>query len=241
MKIRPNHGFILAAGKGTRLRPYTDYLPKPLVEVAGQSLIDHALDHMESASVGHVTVNLHYMADMLENHLLQRARPLINISREADLLDTGGGIKKALHMVGDAAFYVVSGDSLWTDGEGQTALDRMADEWDPEIMDMLLLLQPVSQMKLTQGVGDYDLQPDGQAVRSLDKVGGYMWTSVRIVKPALFDGTPSGPFSFLDLMDRAEKTGRLYGLVHDADWYHISTAEDLERVNASFKGQKRYA
>ncbi len=231
---RPDHAFILAAGKGTRLRPYTDTMPKPMVAVDGQALIDHALDHLAGAGVRHVTINTHYMADKLENHLSQRlAPPTLMFSREETLLDTGGGIKKALSTMGDRPFFAVSGDGFWTDSSEDTALSRLCRAWDEETMDILLLLQPLSRMVLTRGVGDYDLTPDGRAIRSLDKKGAYMWTSIRLCRPGIFNDTPDDAFSFLELMDRAQSQGRLYGLVHDADWHHISTPEDLDRVAES--------
>ncbi len=239
---KPDQAFILAAGKGTRLKPYTDAMPKPLVKAAGKPMIDHALDQLEAAGVQHVVINLHYLADMLAEHLSNRKTPRITISREEQLLDTGGGLKNGLQFLDSAKpFYVVSGDSLWTDSGIKPALQRMAEMWDPDKMDLLLLLQPLSRMTLTPGLGDYDLAADGKAVRSLDKTGAYMWTSIRIVKPELFDNTPDTPFSFLELMDRAEQQGRLYGLVHDADWHHITTAADLDRVNDALAREKRYA
>jgi MurNAc alpha-1-phosphate uridylyltransferase len=230
-----DHAFILAAGKGTRLRPYTDNCPKPLVPAGGQPIIDHVLDRLEEGGVTHVTVNLHYMADMLEAHLRRRGHPAVTFSREAELLETGGGVRNALDTMGAGPFFVVSGDSFWIDDPGRRALARLAAFWDPGKMDLLLLMQPLSRMILTEGRGDYDILPDGRAVRSRDKTGACMWTSVRLCAPSLFDGTPETPFSFLELMDRAESRGRLYGLVHEGDWHHISTPADLERVNAAMK------
>ena len=147
MTKKPEYAFILAAGKGTRLRPYTDTIPKPLVKVGGKSLIDHALDKMQIAGVKNVTVNLHHLAALLENHLKDRTQPCITFSREDKLLDTGGGVKKALHTMGDSSFYLISGDSLWTDGP-VPVLERMAKIWDPDKMDLLLLLQEASHLGL---------------------------------------------------------------------------------------------
>lgn len=117
------------------------------------------------------------------------------------------------------------------------ALDRMAAAWDGGRMDMLILLQPLSRMILTAGRGDYDLRPDGRAVRAPDKDGAYMWTSVRLCHPRLFADTPDGPFSFLTLLDRAQAAGRLYGIVHEGDWHHISTPADLEQVDAALRAE----
>jgi len=226
---------ILAAGRGTRMRPLTDKIPKPLVEIGGRPVIARILDRLENVDVQHVTINLHYRGDMIEKYLKRRNTPQITFSRENELLETGGGIKKALGSLGPDPFYVVSGDSLWTDGPGESALERLATAWNPEKMDLLLLLQPVETMALTGGVGDYDIKADGSLIRTPDHSGACMWTSIRICKPELFDRAPNGPFSFLDLMDRAQAQGRLYGLIHDGAWHHISTAEDVRRVNNHLK------
>jgi len=238
MSFRPDHAFILAAGKGTRLRPYTDSVPKPMVMVGGRTLIDHTLDKLEEAGVTHVTVNLHYMAPILEAHLMRRASPKITFSYEPVLLDTGGGVKNALPALGDKPFYVIAGDNLWTDGPSGNALLRLADAWDDKTMDIITLMQPLSGMTLTQGLGDYSMEAEGRVVRSPDKKGAYMWTNIRINHPRLYENTPNGAFSFLTLMDKAEREDRFRALVHDGDWHHISTPADLERVNEHFKTRK---
>lgn len=238
---KPERAFILAAGMGARLRPYTDKCPKPMVPVNGKPIIDYALDKLLVVNIDNVTVNLHYLGDVLEEHLSSRVRPAITLSREESLLDTGGGMKKALSTMGGKPFYALNGDALWTDGP-QPALARLATVWDSRRMDLLLLLQPVGRMVLTRGVGDYDIMPDGRAVRSKDKTGTHMWTSLRICHPRLFENTPDEPFSFLELMDKAEAAGRLYALEHDADWHHINTPEELESVEEQFAAfRKRMA
>ncbi len=241
MSFTPDHAFILAAGKGTRLRPYTDSVPKPLVTVGGRTLLDRTLDRLEEAGVTHVTINLHYMAPVLEAHLAKRKSPVITLSYEPELLDTGGGVKKALPALGDKPFYVIAGDALWTDGPSGNALLRLAAHWDDSRMDILTLMQPLTGMVLTQGLGDYDLREDGKPVRSLDKTGAYMWTNIRINHPRLYTSATDGNFSFLALMDKAESEGRFHALVHDGDWHHISTAADLERVDAHFALERKTA
>jgi MurNAc alpha-1-phosphate uridylyltransferase len=229
----PDHAFILAAGMGKRLQPYTDTMPKPLVKVNGKPMIDHTLDALEKIGVGDVTVNLHYRAAQLQDHLSKRRSPAVTFSLEDSLLDTGGGIKKALYTMGGKPFFVFSGDTLWEDGPSGNALKNLAAAWDDKAMDLLLLLQPVD--KMAGGIGDYDIV-NGKPVRSLDKTGRYFWPSIRICHPRLFDNTaPEGtPFSFLELMDRAEKAGRLGVMVHDGTCHHITAPEDLHRVNAHF-------
>ncbi len=240
----PEHAFILAAGYGTRLRPYTDVVPKPMVEVGGVPMIDTALDRLAAVGVKCCCVNTHYKAHILQDHLQARGagqQPEIVISHEDVLLDTGGGIKAALDCkaLGDA-FFVLSGDSVWEDaskgGGGGDMLRDLAAAWNPDKMDILMVLQPVRSMVLTRGVGDYDLDAQGRAVRSAGKSGGYMFTSVRINAARIFDDAPSGAFSYLELLDIAQRNGRLYGMVHTGAWHHISTPEDLRAVNAAFLG-----
>lgn len=228
----PDKAFILAAGFGKRLRPYTDELPKPLVAVHDTPMIDHALDKLATTGVKQCVINTHYLAEKLEKHLAGQQTPQIIISHEPEILDTGGGINNAIDCF-DAPFFVLSGDSVWEDAPDTNALQILAENWDADKMDILILLQPVSSMKLTRGVGDYDLSPDGKAVRSHDQRGAYMFTSIRINKPEIFENAPHEPFSYLQLLDKAEQNGRLYGLVHDGMWHHISTPQDLEAVNNS--------
>jgi MurNAc alpha-1-phosphate uridylyltransferase len=237
----PTKAFILAAGMGTRLRPMTDNCPKPLVKVNGKPIIDYVLDDLIAAGVRDVVVNTHYLAGLMESHLAARGDDIIiHISREDELLETGGGLKKGLHFMKGEPFYVVSGDSFWENGT-QPALQRLAEAWNEDEMDMLLMLQPVGKMTLTGGVGDYDFVEDGKITRSLDQTGDYMWTSVRICKPEIFDGTPDGAFSFLQVMDAVEATGRLHGMVHDGEWHHISTPDDLAKTDEYFKKTPKVA
>jgi len=241
----PAHAFILAAGKGERLRPYTNTIPKPMVSVGGMPLVDHVLNAVETVGVHDVTLNLHYLAPVLQNHLLKRASPRLTFSFEQELLDTGGGIKKALYTMGGQPFFCLSGDMLWEDGPSGDTLGNLAAGWDDH-MDLLLLLQPVENMKLTSGSGDYDITPQGHVVRNKNKTGKFFWPSLRICHPRLFENTaefegPNGAFSFLHLMDRAERQGRLGAVVHDGICHHISTPADLDRVNAHLTPQKKGA
>lgn len=236
IKQKPDLAFILAAGQGKRLRPYTDTMPKPMVPINGKPIIDHTLEKLEKDGINNVTINLHYLGDRIENHLKGRKNPSLNFSRETVLLDTGGGVKKALNTLNGKPFYLINGDAFWTDPPETTALQQLADAWNPDIMDILLLLQPVKHMVLTEGVGDYNLNENNQAVRSHDKSGAHMFAGIRITKPEIFNKTTEDAFSFLDLMDKAETEGKLYGLVHEGEWHHISTPGDLDRINASFTG-----
>lgn len=234
MSKMPKKAFILAAGKGTRLRPYTDTIPKPMVEIAGKSIIRRTLEKLSNAGVNNVVVNLYHLGDVMEAHLKDITTPAITLSQETELLETGGGIKKALVHFGDDPFYIINGDALWTDGPID-AFTRLVQQWDTQKMDILLFLLPKENAHITEFVGDYDLLPDGRAIRSKTKTGNYMFAGIRIAKPQIFRESPDGAFSFLSLMDQAEENGTLYGMAHDARWYHISTPEDLERVNAEYK------
>lgn len=233
---KPTDAIILCAGKGTRMQPLTDTMPKPMVEVDGVKIVDHIIDHCKKDGINHIAINLHHFGVKLENHLKNREDIKISFSKEPSLLDTGGGVRKASRLFNsDDPFYIINGDAYWTDAPDTTTLKQLADMWDPDKMDILILLQKVEDMTLTSGVGDYDIQDDGKAIRSHDKSGGYMFTSLRIMKPQALRGTPEGPFSYLELMDRAEQQGRLYALVHKGQWHHISTPEDVESVSNALK------
>lgn len=236
MAFKPDKAFILAAGKGTRLRPYTDTMPKPMVSVGGISIIRQTLQKLLQVGVTDVVVNTHHLAPVLEEHLAGIKTPNITLSHEDELLDTGGGVKKMLQHFEEKPFFLINGDALWEDKNGEnTALLRLAERWNDAAMDMLLLLQPVSGMSLTNGVGDYRLNDDGRAIRTPGKDGEFMFAGVRIVHPRLFEGSPDGAFSFLQLMDKAQQSGRLFGLAHTGAWHHISTPEELERVDKSYR------
>jgi MurNAc alpha-1-phosphate uridylyltransferase len=157
-----------------------------------------------------------------------------HITFEEELLDTGGGIKNMLEHF-DGAFYVLSGDGLWENAANKNTLKTMAESWNDETMDILMLLQPVDSMKLTTGVGDYTLDENGMPIRSLDKTGEYMFTSMRINHPRIFYNAPNDAFSYRDLMDEAQEKGRLHAIIHDGDWHHISTPDDLDVVNTQYK------
>ena len=237
--IIPRRAFILGAGFGKRMRPLTDHIPKPMIEIAGRSLIYRILDKMVKAGIEEVVVNTHYKADILREHLeAYKHGPQslhIMISHEEGILDTGGGIVRALSYFKGEPFYVVAGDSLWEDGPSGCVFSRLARHWDPQCMDIVTLMQPLSRMHLTHGHGDYDLKEDGRVKRSLDKSGAYMWTNIRLNHPAIYDNYEETCFSFLDIMDQKEKEGRFFALVHDGDWHHVSTPEDRANVEMEYK------
>ena len=241
--LTPDTAFILAAGFGTRLRPLTNTVPKPMVEVGGIPMIEHALNKLSNVGVKICGVNTHYKAGILETYLKDRSTPQIKIFHEGQILDTGGGLKQALTIqpgIFKAPFFVLSGDSVWEDAPGVSSLEYLSKGWDPKKMDILMLLQPVKSMHVTKGIGDYDLSSTGQAQRSMDKSGAYMFTSIRINAPHIFEETPKEHnFSYLQLLDKAERQGRLYAIVHKGAWHHISTVDDLNAVNIAWSGMSQ--
>jgi MurNAc alpha-1-phosphate uridylyltransferase len=217
---------VLAAGLGTRLRPITDTVPKPLVEINGRSLIDHALDRLTSAGVEHVVVNVHYKAAMIVQHLARRDYPQIEFSEETELLDTGGGVARALALLGEA-FFVVNSDVFWLDGR-EAALLRLAAAFDPESMDAVLLLQPTATAVGYEGSGDYFLDVGRTPRRRREaEAAPYLFAGIQLLHRRLFDEIPGPAFSLVRLFDRAEAAGRLSAIVHDGDWYHVGTPEGL--------------
>lgn len=228
----PKRAMIFAAGRGTRLRPLTDKLAKPLVEVAGRTILDRILDRCASAGVEQAVVNTHYLADQVAAHVAKRKKPAIVISREDELLETGGGVVKALPMLGPDPFYVINGDVLWSDGARDTLL-RLARNWADEDMDALLLLHPVVGARDYRGAGDFFLDQLGRMRRRQPhEVVPFVFTGIQILHPRLFRDGPPGRFSLNVLYDRAAAATRLFGIVHDGDWFHIGTPESLARVEA---------
>lgn len=241
--------FILGAGFGTRLRPVSDRIPKPMVFVNGRSLLWRCLDNLRAFGVREVVVNAHYLSSLIKKHMDDYMRVFpemrVYVSIEEGILDTGGGVSHALDFFDDdAPFFVIAGDNLWTDEKGGVdsggkdihtythALEVLAQGWDAQKMDVFTLMQPVSSMSVTRGVGDYALCPNGHTQRSLDKTGTHMWTNIRLNHPRIYKDIKKDVFSFLDLMDECEARGRLYAIEHEGEWHHISTPEDLAAVDA---------
>jgi N-acetyl-alpha-D-muramate 1-phosphate uridylyltransferase len=224
--MMPNHAIVLAAGLGTRMRPYNGHIPKPLVEIGGKSLIDYSLDRLADAGVESVVVNVHHLADILERHLAPRQRPQIVISDErGELLGTGGGIAKALPKLGAAPFFLVNSDTVWLDGVKPNFL-RMADAFDPQTMDALLLLAPTANSIGYTGRGDFAMLPDGRLRRRREnEVVPFVYAGAAVLSPAMFADAPKGAFSLTLLFDRAVERARLYGLRLEGVWMHVGTPE----------------
>ncbi len=228
---------VLAAGLGTRLRPLTETIPKPLVELNGRTLLDRAIDRLAQAGVERVVVNVHYKADLVTAQLARRIRPHIRISREADLLDTGGGVALALPLLDDA-FFVVNSDVFWLDGR-DSALVRLASAFDPDRMDAVLLLQRTETAVGYDGNGDYILEASGRPRRRGEReTAPCLFAGIQLLHKRIFDGTRDRIFSLVRLYDRAEETGRLHAIVHDGEWYHIGTLDGLAATRERLSSQR---
>jgi MurNAc alpha-1-phosphate uridylyltransferase len=220
----PASAMVLAAGLGIRMGALTEARPKPLIEVMGRALIDHVLDRLERAGVATAVVNVHHFADALEGHLKGRARPRIAISNERErLLDTGGGIVKALPLLGEAPFVLVNSDSLWIEG-ATSNLARLAQGFDRARMDGLLLIAATAGALGYDGRGDYAMERDGRLSRRGEReTAPCVYAGAAILSPALFSGAPKGPFPLAILFERAEEQGRLYGLRLEGTFLHVGT------------------
>jgi MurNAc alpha-1-phosphate uridylyltransferase len=237
----PKTAMVLAAGLGKRMRPITANLPKPLVRVGGRPLIDHALDRLAEAEIDTAVVNVHYLADRIVSHVEKRRRPKVLISDErAQLLETGGGVVKALPLLGDDPFFLLNSDSFWVEGP-KPNLETLAEAWDGGCMDALLMLAPTVAAIGYDGPGDFFMDGDGHLTpRPERKVAPFVYTGVAIVDPAaMFADAPEGPFSLNLLIDRVSEAGRLFGMRMDGTWFHVGTPaaiSDAERalvVNAA--------
>lgn len=229
----PKIAMVMAAGLGTRMRPITNTIPKPLVQVVGKALIDYSLDFLAASGVTEAIVNSHYLAEMLEAHLLARCGlPKIHILREDVVLETGGGIKNALPLLGklsgNAPFFVVNSDVICIDGK-IPALHQMWQHWDDSEMDALLLLHKVEDAVGYDGKGDFFINDDGKLRRRVvSEIAPYVFTGVQIISPRLFIDSPDGAFSLNVLYNK--NLGRIGTLIHDGNWLHVGSQAELSQV-----------
>ena len=233
----PTTAMVLAAGLGTRMRPLTNDRPKALVDVGGKALIDHVLDRLADAGVTDAVVNVHWFADRLESHLAARTHPTIHISDErAELLETGGGLKKARPLLGDAPIFVANIDSVWIDrGDALGDLIRL---WDPARMDAALLLARREGSIGFEGGGDFFLGDDGALTfRGEAASAPYAYMGVHITRPDYADHGPDGPFSFSPLWRASAADGRLFGCVLDGDWMHVGDPQARDAAEARLKAE----
>jgi MurNAc alpha-1-phosphate uridylyltransferase len=229
MNDKVTTAMVLAAGLGKRMRPLTDVVPKPLVRLKGKPLLDHVLDRLAEGGIARAVVNVHYLADQIEAHLAQRQHPQIVISDERDaLLETGGGVVRALPLIGDAPFLIHNSDSVWIEGVGSN-IARLIEAFDPKRMDSLMLLALGATSLGYEGQGDFVMAPDGLiARRGESRQAPFVFTGVSIAHPRLFDTVPDGAFSLNVLWDRAIREGRLFGLRLDGTWMHVGTPGAVE-------------
>jgi N-acetyl-alpha-D-muramate 1-phosphate uridylyltransferase len=227
----PEVAMVMAAGLGKRMRPLTATRPKPLVEVAGQTLLDHALEHLKAAGVRKAVVNVHYLADALEAHLRNRVSGIETVvSDERDrLLETGGGLVKAMPLIDADPFLVINSDNYWVDGPIDS-LRLLASDWDDARMDALLLLTPLAKAYGHPGTGDFHVSPTGQIRRKrAGAVAPFVYMGIQILSKRLFEGeVPSGPFSTNILWNRAIEAGRCYGSIHQGLWFDIGRPANIK-------------
>ena len=222
---------VLAAGLGKRMRPHSDQLPKPLVQVAGKPLIDYSLDRLSEAGIARAVVNVHYRAEAIEQHLAGRKQPKIAISDERDeLLETGGGIVKAMPLIGADPFVVMNSDTLWIDSV-RPNLARLVEVFDPKRMDALLLVAPTATSIGYEGRGDFRMTAAGRLVRSTERdVVPFVYAGAGVLAPVLFANAPQGAFSLAVLFNRAAEAERLYGLRLEGVWMHVGTPEAIAQA-----------
>jgi MurNAc alpha-1-phosphate uridylyltransferase len=231
----PARAMILAAGLGLRMRPLTDTRPKPMIEVLGRTMLDRALDHLEIAGVADCVVNTHYLGEIIARHLAGRTDPRITISHEDTLLDTGGGVARALPKLGAEPFFVVNADVVWLDGRSP-ALLRLARAWDDDKMDACLMVHATVRAIGYDGQGDFMLDPLGTVKRRREnQVAPFVFTGVQMLHPRLFAGAPQGAFSLNRLYDRAEEAGRMFAIVHDGEWFHVGTPDSLAEAEMAMR------
>jgi len=227
-KAAPKSAMVLSAGLGTRMRPLTNKMPKPLVEVGGKALIDHVLDRLAEAGVERAVVNVHHFAEQIERHVASRTKPKIIISDERGLLlGTGGAVVKALPELGGAPFFHINSDTIWIDGVKPNLL-ALAETFDSAGMDALLLLAPTTGSIGYAGRGDFAFAADGRLRRRTEReVAPFVFAGAAILSPALFKDAPQGEFPLTDLFDRAALAGRLHRLRREGLWMHVGTPDAI--------------
>ena len=233
LSLASDTAMVMAAGLGKRMRPLTAAQPKPLVRVAGKALIDHSLDRMGEAGLARAVVNVHYLADALVAHLGKRKDlPKIAISDERDLLlETGGGMAKALPQLPDP-FFCLNSDNVWLDGP-RNAFQELSNAWDPERMDALLLVVPHARAFNYKGEGDFHLDPLGRISRRRPgRIAPFIYTGIQLVSHRLMRDAPEGPFSTNVLWQRAIEEGRLYGCSHTGLWFEVGDAASIAPTEA---------
>lgn len=226
---------VFAAGLGTRMRPVTDRIPKPLVNVGGKAMLDHMLDRLAEAQVTRAVVNVHHLADQIEAHVKGRTRPQVIISDErAKLLDQGGGIRKALPIIGDQPFFVCNTDAVWIEGP-QAALESMMAAWNAEDMDALLLVASTANSVGVDWPGDFHMSADGRLTKRAEReVAAFVYAGVGILKPELFEAAEQEVFRLAPYFFEAARQGRLYGVRLGGRWLHVGTPAAIDEAERAY-------
>ncbi|AZO60286.1 MAG: nucleotidyltransferase family protein [Mesorhizobium sp.] len=234
--MKPKTAMVLAAGLGKRMRPITDTMPKPLVTIAGKTLLDWGLDSLEAAGVASAVVNVHYLPEQIIAHVAGRQAPKIVISDErAGLLDSAGGIVKALPLLGSEPFYIINADTFWIDS-GEPSLERLALAWDAARMDILLMLTDLDSA-IGHCVGtDFLVAPDGALRRSKGDPAGLIYAGAAIIDPRIFKDAPEGPHSINAYFDKAIDAGRLFGMKMRGRWITVGTPDAIPAAEAAVTG-----
>ena len=240
MTAMPDTAMVFAAGLGKRMRPVTDTMPKPLVPIRGRTMIDHTLDRLAEGGVRRAVVNVHYFADQIEAHLESRQTPSVVLSDErALLLDQAGGIRRALGALGPKPFLICNTDALWIEGP-RSNLGRLAGQWDPARMDILLLVAAAATSVGVDWPGDFTMTPDGRLQKRTERtVAPFVYAGIGIVKPALFADLPEAPVRLAPLFFRAAEEGRLFGCRLEGIWLHVGTPEAIAEAEAAIERSVR--
>ncbi|MCB2135879.1 MAG: nucleotidyltransferase family protein [Rhodobacteraceae bacterium] len=224
MRSHPNALMLFAAGKGTRMGALTATRPKPLIEVGGRALIDHALDQVQAAGIGHIVINLHYLGDQIMSHLTGRQGLVYSDESEA-LLETGGGLRQALPLLGTGPVFTLNTDAVWT---GDIALCELARAWRPEVMDGLLLLVAKDQATGHKGQGDFAMAADGALQRGVD----YIYTGAQIIRTDHLASVAERAFSLNRIWDMMLAERRLFGIVHRGGWCDVGHPASIPLAEA---------
>ncbi|HEX4766897.1 MAG TPA: nucleotidyltransferase family protein [Lichenihabitans sp.] len=232
----PDSAMVFAAGLGTRMRPLTDRLPKPLVTVGGRTMLDHTLDRLVEAGIRRAVVNVHHLADQIETHLQGRRSPAIVVSDErALLLDQAGGIRRALPHIGSRPFLVCNTDALWVEGP-RSNLARLLAHWDPARMDVLLLVAAAATSIGVDWPGDFGMEADGRLRRREEReVAPFVYAGIGILKPELFADLEEKPVRLAPFFFRAAEAGRLFGTRLEGIWMHVGTPEAIAEAEAALE------